>query len=156
MTAAIRYTGLINTTGALITEPTITLGDDLATQVIMRKISAAEIGTGKGQTQDATDPKTGLLFAKCYGPPIQAVTSVTLMKPATINQTGLEWEYFPTVIGDQIVNIAFAIDDPINGASSIYILDNGTDDSTRIVDGDVVLMTIAIGSADRITAIPIL
>ena len=146
MTTSVRYSQLTNTTGALITNPDITYGQDWATQVIEKTFAAAEIGTGRGQTRDAVNGKKGFLLAKFYGPSIQIVGPAELMKQATVANSDLTYFYRVTAVADFNVAVAAALDTSVKGVTSLYILDTGTDGSVNIATGDKVLITVAIGT----------
>lgn len=148
MTTAIRYTVLTNTTGALIAHPVIDYGQDWATQVIPKTFIAAEIGTGAGQTRDTTsNPTKGFLLAEFYGPPIQAVTGIDLIKnTAVTHDPDPVFRAFVTGTATHFVKIAYRIDNSVKGVSRLYIIDQGDDATTFIANGDTILATVAIGT----------
>jgi hypothetical protein len=146
MTTAIRYTVLTNGTAALIPHPVIDYGQDWATQVIPKTFIAAEIGTGAGQTRDAANPLKGFLVAEFYGPSIQAVTSIELVKSVTVANAVTPFRGFITATASNFAKILYRIDNSVKGVSRLYILDQGDDASTRIGDTDTVIVTVAIGT----------
>lgn len=148
MTTAIRYSVLTNTTAALIPHPVIEYGQDWATQVIEKTFIAAEIGTGAGQTRDtASNPTIGFLLAEFYGPPIQAVTGIDLIKnTAVTHDPAPVFRAFVTGTAAHFVKLAYRIDNSVEGVSKLYLIDQGDDATTIIATGDTVMVTVAIGT----------
>lgn len=148
MTTAIRYSVLTNTTGALIADPAIQYGQDWATQGIAKTFIAAEIGTDAGKTRDTTsNPTKGFLLANFYGPPIQEVVDIQLIKTTAVtHDPNPPFRAFVTGTADHFVKIACRIDNSVKGVSSLYIIDQGDDAATQIANGDTIVVTVAIGT----------
>jgi hypothetical protein len=153
MVAVIRYTEFKNNTNPaaidLTVGPVVSAGYDFASYIHKHTFIAPEIGTGAGQTGDTTsNPTTGFLLAKFYGPPIQEVVAAWLVKNATPTHANanINFRAFVTGTADHFSQLVFGIDNSRDGEARLYLLDQGDDASTMIAAGDTVFYSVALGN----------
>lgn len=146
MTTAVRYATLTNPTGALIPNPVIDYGQDWATQVVIKTFAASEVGTGAGQTRDGANPAKGFLVAQFYGPPIQSVVNISLIKDTVVANAASPFRAFINGTPANLTKIAYRIDNSVAGVSSLYVFDQGDIAGTQIASTDTVIVTVAIGT----------
>lgn len=152
MTTAIRYKDVRNTTGAPLTIsnfPMATDGNDKQFKVVTRALAVADIGTGVGQTRNAS----GLI--------VEALTSnysvlwaigFVSRETAEVGTTGM----FPYQL---ITGLIAPLPDPTAQANfkighmpednTIRLIDSGSSAATQLASGDIITLILILGSPDN-------
>jgi hypothetical protein len=138
MTTSIRHSVIENTTGAAVVADgaIINYGQDYAGQSIDRKIVAADVGAGAGQTQHAA----GMIFAEFQGAVIKRVVS------ASIVRTTGGFDYFFQGSDTVSNNIGFSITNT-DGKSTLRIKDAPSGGAGRLVANDHVIVILELGNS---------
>lgn len=145
MTAVVRHTYVTNTTGNLLKTVPIDVGQEYGTISIEWTFSTADVGTGKGQTADGTDPSQGFLFAQIYGASIKRVFAPYLIKANAAIRTTL-WDVYRVATATAATELGFRVDNSVPGVSSLYLLDMGGDSNTKIAVGNKVIVLVEVGN----------
>lgn len=154
MTSVVRYTA-INGGLALLTTALANNGDEFASQKVKRTFLAADVGTGAGQTRDATNPAVGCLVAQFTGSRIRDIINLQLWKNVVTNTTSFR----TLVVGatTDTLNLGVRVSyNAVTGVSSIYILDKAAGAGGQIVADSWVTMDVLLGDSTSTTLIPAL
>lgn len=137
MTSVVKYSRLTNTTGAAIVigGANATIGQEYADQAIEVTLTAADVGTGAGQTRNAS----GMIFAEIYGAVVKRVTA-KIMRPGAN-----AFEYVFVGANDVAANIGFSVTNA-NGKSTIRLRDGATAGGGQVAANDLIVATVYIGN----------
>lgn len=153
MSLVVRYTVITNPTGAVLTigaNSSADEGDEFSTQKITRYFSAADVGTGAGQTRDNTDPTGGCLVATFQGSRIFDVTNLTLNRQQAATNTLFNYPIIGTANNTTKVGWR-VVYNPQNGISAIYIFDAALGTPGQILADDWVQFDVVLGSSSVLT-----
>lgn len=144
MTSVIRYTTIVNSTGAVLTPETglVTSGKEGSDKLFRRVFSAADVGTGAGQTRDGTDPTMGCLLVSITGATIKGVFGDGLYRPTAATNATFDRRLYATVT-PQVVIYGFRISPD---GKSVYILDSGSAAATQIAVNDYLTFSLVVGN----------
>jgi hypothetical protein len=144
MVAVARFSRISNATGGVLASAVVNQGQNYSLEVVERVFAAADVGTGAGQTRDATDPAVGCLFAEFFGTKVKAILSAQLMRNATTNTTVFETIILGTDTG--IAQLGFNVVTLPSGRIKIYLLDAAVDAGSQIVADDKVRLLVQLGN----------
>lgn len=114
------------------------IGQDYSGIIVRRYLTAGDIGTNAGQTQDAA----GMIFAEIYGGAIQGVTSLQVFRPS-----GAEGSL--TYLMNSVTNVPFKPGfsfSTTGGISTLRLRDGGAT-TGLLAAGDMVVMTVEVGNS---------
>lgn len=140
MVASVRHRFITNTTGAAVVAggATIDYGDDNGFETVARKLTAADIGNGAGQIQNAT----GMICAEFRGATIKSVT-LEIQRDAAGDGTGFFYNFYyltnaPASVGYKIVTA--------KGISTLFIRDGGAGNGL-LTANDSIIAFIQLGNS---------
>jgi hypothetical protein len=143
MVAVARFSRISNATGGVLASAVVNQGQNYSLEVVERVFAAADVGTGAGQTRDATDPAVGCLFAEFFGTNVKAVIFLNHFKNTTIRNTVFEI----AGVGSSTIMTRFGwrVDTTPDKRTRIYLLDYRTG-FAAINDGDRVRLLVQLGN----------
>ena len=143
MTSVVRYTDVANTTGAVLTTKTglVVEGKDGGLKVYRRVLATIDVGTEVGKTRDATDPTVGCLVVTIKGAKIKGVVGFQAFRPTDATNARFNQALFATAA--QSFKYGWRISDDGN---SLYVLDIGSDGTTRLTAGDFIEVALITGN----------
>ena len=143
MTSVIRYTDVINATGAVLTPTTglIIEGKDGSLKGFKRVLAAIDVGVEAGKTRDASDPTGGCLVATVKGAKIKQVLVFEAFRPAAA--TNATFNYALTATAAHFFKPGWRIS---ADGYSLYLHDAGDDATTFLVAGDFISVAMILGN----------
>lgn len=145
MTSVVRYSEISGALAVLTTALTDS-GDEFASQKVKRVFTAADIGTGSGQTQDTTsNPTLGCLVAQFTGSKVRSIINLELWRPTTATHVT---NFNHLVLGNAANTTNIGIHVAYNsktGVSSIYIIDAAAAAPGLIVANDWIEFEVLLG-----------
>jgi hypothetical protein len=144
MTSVIRYTEIVNATGAALTPITglVTTGKEGSDKYFKRIFAPADIGVGVGQTQDNANPTGGCLLVTIAGATIKEVGKFELYRPTVKTVTTFNDRVFATST-PHIFRYGYRIS---ADGKSIYIFDSGDNAATQIAAADFISFSLIVGN----------
>lgn len=138
MTSTVRYSTTTNTTGAVVVAggASINQGQDYAEQYVDVTLTAADVGTGAGQTRHAA----GMIFAEFTGAVVKRVTA-DIIRPGANS-----FDYIFVGADDVAANIGFSIT-TANGKTTVRIRDAATAGGGQVAANDHIVALIELGNS---------
>lgn len=143
MTSVVRYTDVINSTGAVLTTATglVVDGKDGGLKVYRRVLAAIDVGTEVGKTRDNTDPTVGCLVVTIKGAKIKGVVGFQAFRPTVATNATFNQALFATAGESFKYGWKMSAD-----GNSLYVLDIGSSAETRLAAGDFIEVALITGN----------
>jgi hypothetical protein len=137
--AIVRYATKGNATGAVLTSALIKDGKDYTLKCIVRKLAAADVGNGAGQTQEAN----GCLVAQIQGAVFKDIIHCSIIRNALIAGWNAIGDGYHSQIGDaQTLGWKISAD-----GKSLYVKDSTANADAQVVADDTIYILALVGNS---------